>query len=467
VDTFSSLIARPSLLVVPVGVNRPCDRLCGEDTPLWSQKIPRSGGDSDNWLMRNHLLTALSVALLAPTAFADDGVTATEVVLGQPAAFSGPSAGLGVEMWRGAEAAFAEVNAAGGVHGRKIRLVLADDGYDADKAAAAVYQLISKSKIFALFGGVGTPTIVKALPVVLKYFNSDGLFYFSNFTGAQPQREPPFERAVFNVRASYREEAKSMVDVYLSTGRRRIGVFVQDDAYGASGRDGVRRALQASGLDIVADTTYPRGQAYATSVDQQVQILRDAKVDAIVAVGSYQACAALVRDARRAGWNVPIHNVSFVGADQMLRLLREEEKKSGLKLTPGLVFTQVVPSYEDRQIPFIQQYRAAMDRFAPSKPPIGDGSYAPVGKYSFGSVEGYLSARVFLTVLERTGPQLTRKAFYETAEKMGRFDLGLGQTMELSPTRHQVLRNVWFTTATPTGWMSAKDPAAALQVSSR
>jgi ABC-type branched-subunit amino acid transport system substrate-binding protein len=408
-------------------------------------------------------MRVLFLLLLAAAAVrAEQGVTSSEVSLGESAAFSGPSAGLGTEMWRGAEAAFRESAAAGGVNGRKVHLVLADDGYDAERAAFTAYQVITKDKVFALFGGVGTPTIIKALPVVLKYFNSEGLFYFANFTGAQPQREPPFEKAVFNVRASYREEAKAMIDAFVRAGRTRIGVFLQDDAYGASGRDAVKRALEPKHLAIVADTTYPRGQTFAISMEPQVAILREARVDAIVAVGSYQACAALVRDARKAGLDVPIHNVSFVGADQMLRLLRDEERRTGLNLTKRLIVTQVVPSYEDREIPFIARYRAAMERFDPGSPPIGDATYKPVGKYSFGSVEGYLSARAFLAVLEKTGPDLTRRSFYEAAEKMGRFDLGLGEQLEFSPTRHQALNAVWFTSVTPQGWRSLRDPGPLL-----
>ncbi|HEX4386927.1 MAG TPA: ABC transporter substrate-binding protein [Myxococcales bacterium] len=407
----------------------------------------------------------LAVLLFASlSARAENGVTPQEVSLGQSAAFSGTSAGLGIEMWRGAQAAFLEANASnGGVHGRKVKLVLSDDAYDAEKAAFSTYQLIAKQKVFALFGGVGTPTIIKALPVVQKYFNSEGLFYFANFTGAQPQREAPFDKAVFNIRASYREEAKAMIDAFLKAGRTRIGVFLQDDAYGTSGRDAVKRALATKKLTVVADTTYPRGQAYAASTEPQVAILRDANVDAIIAVGSYQACAALVRDARRNGLDVPIHNLSFVGADQMLRLLREEEKKTGLNLTRRLIVTQVVPSFEDRDSPFIARYRAAMERFDPGSPPIGDNSYTPVGKYSFGSVEGYLSARAFLAVLEKTGPDLTRRNFYQAAEKMGRFDLGLGEPLEFSPERHQALNAVWFTVVTPEGWRSVKDPIPLLQ----
>ncbi len=405
---------------------------------------------------------ALLAALAAPPLFAENGVTDKEVVLGQPAAFSGPSAGLGTEMWRGAAAAFAEANANGGVHGRRVRLVVVDDAYDAEKAAQTAFQLIARDKVFALFGGVGTPTILKALPVVLKYFKAEGLFYFANFTGGQPQREPPFDRAVFNVRASYREEARAMVEAYARMGKRRIGVFLQDDAYGASGRDGVRRALRDIGLELAAESTYPRGQVYAVSVEPQLKILREARVDAVVAVGSYQPCAALVRDARRGGWEVPIHAVSFVGADQMLRLLREEEKAGGPPLTRNLIVTQAVPSYQDEGIAFIARYRAAMDRFPPGKPPAGDDSYQSPGKYSFGSVEGYLSARAFLAVLEKAGPRLTRKAFYQAAEQMGEFDLGLGTPLEFSSIRHQALEKVWFTTVTQQGWQSVNDPASVL-----
>jgi branched-chain amino acid transport system substrate-binding protein len=279
---------------------------------------------------------------------------------------------------------------------------VADDGYDAEKAAVAVAQLIARDHVFALFGGVGTPTIVKALPVVLKHYLSDGLFYFANFTGAQPQREPPYVQAVFNVRASYREETRAMVDAFVKMGKKRIGIFVQDDAYGASGRDGVHGALRSHALTIAADTSYPRGQPFDVSMGQQVRILRDAKADAIIAVGSYQACAALVRDARRAGWDVPIHNLSFVGADQMLRLLRTEEQAHPEKpLTRNLIFTQVVPPYDDTRIKLVREYRAAMASFQPVRPEgVADPAYTP-GTESFGSLEGYLSARVFLEILQR------------------------------------------------------------------
>ncbi len=373
-------------------------------------------------------------------------------MLGERSAFSGPSAGLGVEVWRGEFAAFSAANDASGINGTKIKLVLVDDKYEPDSAVVAAKELIDKRKIFALFGGVGTPTIVRVLPLIEQH-QREGLFQFSNFTGAQAQREPPYDKYVFNVRASYRQETATMVKAFVAMGRKKIGLFVQDDAYGASGKDGTVRALQERGLKVAVETRYPRGQDFSKSNQEQVTALKGAGVDAIIAVGAYAACAGMIRDARMSKWDVPIHNVSFVGADQMLDVLHEFEKTTGQNVTSNLIATQVVPSYLDLSVPFVREYRAAMDRYHPTVPTdVGDRSYQPPRPYSFGSLEGYLNARVFLEILLRSGRNPTRSSFYQAAEHIGRFDLGLGVPMELSTKRHQALDEVWLTHATATGW---------------
>jgi ABC-type branched-subunit amino acid transport system substrate-binding protein len=387
------------------------------------------------------------------------GINDEEVWLGQPAAFSGASAGLGVEMWRGATAAFSAANAAGGVHGRKIRLALADDGYAPEKAAAAALHLIEDEKVFALFGGVGTPTITFVLPIVRKYYEQEGFFYFANFTGAQIQRNPPNEKVVFNVRASYYEETRAMVDIFVNAGRKRIATFIQDDAYGLDGRAGVEKALKDHGLEPVADQRYQRGQKFGVSNAAAVAALRAARADALVVVGSYQAAAGFVRDVRTTGWTVPIQNVSFVGADQMLALLVDAENASGQRIIFNLICTQVVPHYEDTANGLVQAYRKDVDKFAPSTPEgIGDGNYKPKQKFTFGSLEGYVSAKVFLAVLEKAGRDLNRKNFYAAAEGMGEIELGLGAPASFSPTHHQALEKVWFTYATPQGWRATDSP---------
>ncbi|MGH7271957.1 MAG: ABC transporter substrate-binding protein, partial [Polyangiaceae bacterium] len=336
--------------------------------------------------------------------------------------------------------------------------------YDAEKAAAAVVNVIQQQHAFLLFGSVGTPTIVRALPVIRKYFDEEGLFLFSDFTGAQPQRRPPYSEIVFNVRASYYEETRAIVSAYASIGKKRIGTFVQDDAYGTDGREGVKRALHDLGLTLAADTTYPRAQKVGVSTLPQVKILRDAQVDGVVMVGSYQACAAFIRDARTSGWDAPIAGVSFVGADQMLKLLEDEERRSGRTIVKNLINTQVVPYYGDTTVPVVRDYRAAIDRYNPTVPiGVSDGSYKPESKYSFGSLEGFISARAMVRVLEAAGRGLTRKSAYAAAEGMGRFDIGLGVDGEFSHERHQMLDRVWLTWAGPDGWRPVEKLASVLK----
>lgn len=396
---------------------------------------------------------------------ANPGVTADQIVIGQSAAFSGPSVALGIEMWRGVFAAFEVANSAGGVHGRRIKLALADDGYEAERAAPALLKLVEQDNVFCTGWSVGTPTLVKSLPVVLQYHLAEKLFHFGNFTGAQPQRTPPYDKAVFNIRASYRQEVKAAVDAFVRLGRRKIATFVQDDAYGTDGREGTVLALKDHGLEPVADTRYPRGQKYEESTKAQVDIMRQSGADALVMVGSYQACAGLVREARSSGWDVPAHNVSFVGPDQLLELLKTEEQQSGKKLITNLINTQVVPHYTDNKLPMVAEYRAAMDRVNPQLPEEFKGSvkYNPPAQYSFGSLESYITARVFLKILEATGPELDRTRFMQTAEGMGSIDIGLGVPAEFSPTRHQLLDTVWFTYATNTGWHTTTDIASVIR----
>ena len=172
------------------------------------------------------------------------GLTDTEIILGVSAAFSGPSRGLGIELWRGASAYFTHVNRLGGVAGRKVRLKTYDDGYQPDPSVRNTMQLMLQDQVFLLFGYVGTPTVTRVLPM-LKKFQDRNILLFFPFTGAQPQREPPYGDFAFNLRASYRQETAGLVDNFVRIKRRRLAVFYQADAYGRSGWAGVRRAPPA------------------------------------------------------------------------------------------------------------------------------------------------------------------------------------------------------------------------------
>ena len=400
----------------------------------------------------------LSACLLAASmALAETGVTPEEILLGQSAAFKGPAAGLGTEVWRGAQACFDEVNAQGGVHGRKIRVVCLDDGYEGDVTLPNTVKLANQEKVFALFGFVGTPTLLKALPAIQQFNTTDGLFLFSCLTGAQPQREAPYDKFVFNIRASYREETAALVKHFTKAGLKKIGVFIQDDSYGRGGEDGVSRALKAEGQTITAETTYQRNTPYSTSMAQAVQALQASGAQAVIAVGTYNPCAAFIRDARNAGWNVPIANLSFVGSDQLLAKLQEEEKSSGKDLTSHLVNSQVVPSWTDDSIPLVKDYRAAVDQYNPQLPAdFQDPTYKAL-PYSFGALEGYLNAKAFVEILKKAPSDLTRKGFLKAAEGSRALKVGLETPLSFSKTNHQATHEVFFTTVEKGSWTALRD----------
>src|SRR6202166_1072970 len=261
---------------------------------------------------------------------------AEEIVLGMSAAFSGPSKGLGIELYRGSMAYFEHVNSQGGVHGRKIAIKAYDDGYNPAPAIDNTIRLIDTDHVFLLFNYVGTPTTVRCLPL-LKRTRAPSVLLFSPFTGAQPQRHQPYGEFVFNLRASYYQETAGLVDHFVEIGRKRVAVFFQIDAYSRNGWEGVRLALARHGLKMAGEATYKRGTTYQESLHRQVDILRKTDADAVISIGSYAACAAFIRDARAAGWNVPIANVSFVGSENMLELLQETGKATGIDYTQDLI----------------------------------------------------------------------------------------------------------------------------------
>jgi branched-chain amino acid transport system substrate-binding protein len=396
--------------------------------------------------LQNYILLLSALIFGALSAHADTpGVSKSEILLGQSAAFTGTSAGLGSALWRGAQAYFDKVNSQGGVHGRQIHVLSLDDKYDGDLTLPNTINLITEKKVFALFGYVGTPTLTKALPAIQRY-SDEGIFLFSNFTGAQPQREPPHDKYVFNVRASYRQETKAIVDHLTKLGFTRIGVFIQDDAYGRSGADGVQRALKEKSLSTAQEVTYVRGAPISASMAEQAGLLLKAKVQAVVSIGSYAACGAFIRDARSAGFEGPIANVSFVGADSLLELLISAGEKQKSDLTRKLINSQVVPLPTDLSIPLVKEYREAMKRFNPQVPEaLRDPTYRP-REYGFGSLEGFLNAKLFVEVLKHATEPLTRQSFVKSLESIGTQNTGLREKISFSHTDHQALDSVFFTT---------------------
>lgn len=346
------------------------------------------------------LSTALSFSV---TSFSQ-GVSANTILIGQSAALSGPAEQLGKEMKTGAEAYFNVVNQSGGINGRQIKLVSLDDGYEPDKAAANTKKLIEEDKVLALFGYVGTPTSNAALPL----FNAAKVPFIGAFTGAQSLREP-FNRYIFNVRASYFDETEQIVAHLVQQGITKISVFYQNDAYGKAGLAGVERAMKKRKLEITDTATVERN---TTDVSAAVGKLAKSSSSVVIMISAYKSCAAFIKAMKLAGGLQQFWNVSFVGS----RALSDDLADEGI----GVQISQVVPFPWSETNPIVREYQKH----------IGGRD-----KYSFTSLEGYIAARVLVEGLKRAGKSLTRESLVDGLAALGKLDLG-GFTVNYTPTNH-------------------------------
>jgi branched-chain amino acid transport system substrate-binding protein len=294
------------------------------------------------------------------------------VVLGQSAAFSGPAMQLGTQFYAGAKLCFDQLNAKGGVGGRAIEIRQLDDGYEPERCKANTEKLI-KDEVFALFGYIGTPTSLAALPLAA----SAKVPFFAPFTGAMGLREP-FRREAFHLRASYDDETALIVRQLTHLSQDRIAVFHQNDAYGQAGLSGVTKALASQQLKPLAVATVERN---SSDVKEAVATLAKSGAQAIVQIGAYQACAAFIRQARAAGYGGKFYNVSFVGT----QALADELGKDGA----GVVVSQVMPSPYSAARPITRELVAAARQ-------AGGNVQA-----NYSSMEGYLAAKVFAEGLRR------------------------------------------------------------------
>jgi ABC-type branched-subunit amino acid transport system substrate-binding protein len=367
------------------------------------------------------------------------------ILIGMSAAFKGATGGLGSELYRGSMAYIDHINNHGGINGRKIVIRAYDDGYNPVPAIENTIRLIEKDDVFLLFDYVGTPTVTRVLPV-LKNYSHKKMYLFFPFTGAQPQRQAPYDAFAFNLRASYHQETEGLVNNFVKIGRKRIAVFYQADAYGRSGWYGVKTTLAGYDLKIVGEATYRRGTKYSESMKQQVEILKKSNPDAIVSIGAYAACAAFIRDARDEGLNVPIANVSFVGSEFLVDLLLATGKKKSKDYTFNLINSQVVPSYEDLSLSAVREYREMMDRYQPKIPEnLLEEGYVPL-KYSFVSLEGFLNAKLLVEMLKRMGKTLEKTKIKKVVEEIKNLDIGIDTLVNFGPNRHQGIDKVYFVT---------------------
>lgn len=357
------------------------------------------------------------------------GVSDTEIKMGMASAFSGAAKESGENLKIGVDTAFAQVNATGGIFGRKLKLITRDDGYEPARTVEAMRTLDEQDKVFGFIGNFGTATAMVAAPYALDH----KMLFFGAFTGSTVLRRDPPDRYVFNYRPGYADETEAVVS-YLVTIRHiapaQIAVFAQDDGFGEAGLDGVKKGLRHLRGEGAPEVLVLRYKRNTIDIDQALhQFAQKRKViRAVVMVATYRAAARFIEKTREISPFLIYTDVSGVGSTS----LADELILLGPKYASGVVVTQVVPAV-DSYASAILDYKRAL------------ATYAPGSKPDYVSLEGFVDAKLLIAGLKAAGRQLDTEKLVDALETISALDLGIGTTMHFGASNHQASSKVWGT----------------------
>jgi len=357
--------------------------------------------------LRLAALAAAALAMTAVQAQQTPGVTASTIIIGQSAPLTGANAELGNDIRNGALAYFARVNAAGGVHGRKIELATIDDGNAVPRAEANTKKLVEEQAVFALFGYASATLSRPALPFVEKH----RVPFLSPFTGADPMRV--FNKHVYNMRGSYAEELEKIVDHFFPLGVKRFSIVYYDDVVGKENLAAVERALKKRNLTVVSVAAYTN--RVKPEIEAGLKQVMKGQPDVVILTTLYKATSDFIKLAQKENFGAQMASNSFPGASPLAKELGGQGA--------GVIVATVVPPPSKRSLPIVQEYQAAIEKQLGKK------------DLSFTSLESYIAAKVTVEALRRTGPRLTREAFMQTLDNMKGFDTG-GYVMSFAPNDH-------------------------------
>ncbi|HET6828107.1 MAG TPA: ABC transporter substrate-binding protein [Ramlibacter sp.] len=367
-------------------------------------------------------LIAAAALALGPLA----AIAADEIVIGQVAPLTGTIAGTGEEYVAGGAAYFAHVNAKGGIYGRKIRVVVKDDGYKPDLTLSQTKALLADEKPLALFGFVGTGNVLALNKN--KVLEDAGIALMAPYTGAQDLRDP-MNPYIFHIRASYTDETSRMVEHLHTIGLRRFAVMYQDDPFGKSGLAGAERAVQKLGMQLVAKGGYDRTKP--EEVDAAIAAIAPANPDAIIMVSVNRASAAFVKKMREKGSRARLFSISVVNFKELL-------KNAGEEMVRGVGISQVMPYPYSSKVPVAHEFQQMMAKYQPGK------------TVSYASMESYIAAKILVEAIRRSGGNPTREKVISQLEKMNNYDVG-GFKVSFGPDNRVGSRFVEVTVIGPDG----------------
>jgi ABC-type branched-subunit amino acid transport system substrate-binding protein len=346
-------------------------------------------------------------ALVGSAARAEPGVAPASVLLGQSVVLSGPLAENGIYYTKGIKLYLDQVNAKGGVHGRRIELRTLDDAYDPQLTVQHTRKLIEEDRVFALFGYAGTGSALAAQPLAQKA----GVPLVAPYTGADALREKT-SPVTFHVRASYGDEMLKIVEQLVTVGVKDIAVAYQDDNFGKAGLKSAEEALKKFKLQAVASGAIaPPGYDAA----QAARTVALAKPGAVILATAGKASVSFVREYLKTGERAQFFGLSVVSSAQLVKELGADAS--------GIAIAQVVPSPWSSKYAVVRQYRQALAASQDKQEP------------HHASLEGYIAAKILVEALNRAGRDLTRDKFIAALESMHNFDLG-DFTVDFARNKH-------------------------------
>jgi ABC-type branched-subunit amino acid transport system substrate-binding protein len=350
-------------------------------------------------VQRRQFVLSTAAALAAPAVLRnalaqEGGLSGKSLTIGCSAALSGPLAGFGTDLRQGAEAAIAQINARGGVHGRALQLHMVDDGYVPQRTIDNVKQMLGQGSAFALLSCVGTPNNTAILPMV----EEAGIPYVAPLTGASSLRKNA--RNVFHVRASYTEEVQRLVQRLMGMGVKEIGIVFLDNAYGRELLEDANRALAAAGGKASVQAALATDGKNLDAVLAQVDA---AHPSAVLMVTAGAATVPLVRGLRKVLPGVLMAGVSA-------SLTGDAYKQLG-EIGRGLAVTMVMPDPTKGKNAVVRDYQAAM-------------KVRGQQEFGLGSLEGYVNMRVLAEGLERAGSDPTRAKLRSALAGIRNWDMG-------------------------------------------
>ena len=347
---------------------------------------------------------ALPLAGLGGAAYAAPD---TPVRIGQSTALTGPLGDLGSAMHQGAQAAFAGINARGGVNGRRIELTTLDDGYEVARSVANVDKLLAMPDCLALFNCMGTAMVAAFLPKVME----TGVPLFAPFTGAQLSRIKG-ARNIFNIRASYADEAQKVVQHLHTLGIRRIAVAYQANTFGREVLAGVQQAMAQLKLQDAATATV---QDNASDAQAGAEALAAANPEAVIVGLAGKPALQFVKAFRPLRRGVNVYALSVLGTSANIKALGAD--------ATGMAVSQVMPLPTNGVAPVVREFQQAWKTAGASAEP------------SHLALEGYINALVFAEALQRAGSNPTRASFINATWELKRLDLGGFEIAASAPER--------------------------------